>query len=110
MPCRSRRQSAASWPPTVCGIGPVYLHQIALAAARRSGDRPGQATALGELGVLAWLAGNYPAAAARLADAAALYADIGDLPDQAYALPRICWTMIGWPATARPPLPTTSKH
>ena len=62
------------------------LHQIALAAARRSGDRPGQATALGELGVLAWLAGDYPAAAARLADAAALYADIGDLPDQAYAL------------------------
>jgi hypothetical protein len=62
------------------------LHQIALAAARKSGDRPGQATALGELGVLAWMTGDYPAAAARLADTAALYADIGDLPDQAYAL------------------------
>ena len=62
------------------------LHQIALAAARGAGDRPGQATALGGLGFLASLAGDYPAAAARLADAAALYADIGDLPDQAYAL------------------------
>ena len=62
------------------------LHQIALAAARRSGDRPGQATALGELGVLAWLTGDYAAAAVRLADAAALYADTGDQPDQAYAL------------------------
>jgi tetratricopeptide (TPR) repeat protein/transcriptional regulator with XRE-family HTH domain len=62
------------------------LHQIARAAARRSGDRHGQATALAELGVLASLAGDYPAAAARLADAAALYADTGDQPDQAYAL------------------------
>ena len=62
------------------------VHQIALAAGRGSGDGRGQATALGELGVLAWLAGDYPAAAARLADTAALYADMGDLPDQAYAV------------------------
>ena len=62
------------------------LHQIAQTAARGAGDRPGQATALGELGVLAWMAGDFPAAAARLADAAALFADIGHLPDQAYAL------------------------
>ena len=62
------------------------LHQIALAAARESGDRPGQATALSELGILAYATGDYPAAADSLACAAAQYGDIGDLPDQAYAL------------------------
>jgi class 3 adenylate cyclase/tetratricopeptide (TPR) repeat protein len=62
------------------------LHQTALAAARESGDRLGQATALAELGFLAYNAGDYPAAAASQADAAALYGDIGDLPRQAYAL------------------------
>ena len=62
------------------------LHQTALAAARGSGDRLGQAKALGEPGVLAYLTGAFPAATASLADAAALYGDIGDLPDQAHAL------------------------
>ena len=67
------------------------LHQTALAAARESGDPLGQAIALGELGVLAYLTGDYPAAAERVAEAAALYGDIGDLPDQAYAL-----TLLGY--------------
>jgi tetratricopeptide (TPR) repeat protein/transcriptional regulator with XRE-family HTH domain len=62
------------------------LHRSALAAARRSGDRLGQAVALSELGVLAWLTGDYPAAASSLPGAVALYGDIGDLPGQAYAL------------------------
>jgi tetratricopeptide (TPR) repeat protein/transcriptional regulator with XRE-family HTH domain len=62
------------------------LHQTALAAARESADRLGQATALSELGILAYVTGDYPAAAGSLAGAAALYGDIGDLPDQAYAL------------------------
>ncbi len=62
------------------------LHQIALAAARESGDRGGQAIAQGEFGVLGWLTGDFPEAASRLADSAALYSEIGDLPDQAYVL------------------------
>ena len=62
------------------------LHQTALAAARESGDQLGQATALGELGFLAYSTGDYPAATVGLADAAALYGDIGDLPRQASTL------------------------
>jgi len=62
------------------------LHQTALAAARGSADRLGQATALGELGFLAYNTGDYPSAAASLAEAAALYGEIGDLPRQGYAL------------------------
>jgi len=62
----------------------VALHQTALTAARKAGDRPGEAGALHELGLLTWLTGDYPAAAASLARAVALYSDIGDRP--AYAL------------------------
>ena len=62
------------------------LHRTALAAARRAGDRAGQAIALGELGVLAWLTGDHPAALASLARALTLYRDIGDLPGQANIL------------------------
>jgi tetratricopeptide (TPR) repeat protein len=62
------------------------LHQTAAATARESGDRPGQASAQGELGVLAWLAADYPAAATSLASAAELYADASDLAGQARAL------------------------
>ena len=46
------------------------LHQTALAAARQAGDRPGEAGALDELGVLQQQTGDYPAAAASLAQAA----------------------------------------
>jgi class 3 adenylate cyclase/tetratricopeptide (TPR) repeat protein len=62
------------------------LQQTALAAARGSGDLLGQATALGELGFLAFSTGDYPAAVVGLADAAALYGDIGNLPHQVWAL------------------------
>jgi tetratricopeptide (TPR) repeat protein/transcriptional regulator with XRE-family HTH domain len=62
------------------------LHETALAAARESGDRGGQAIAQGELGVLGWLTGDFPEAASRLADSATLYGEIGDLPDQSYVL------------------------
>jgi tetratricopeptide (TPR) repeat protein/transcriptional regulator with XRE-family HTH domain len=64
----------------------VALHRTALAAARQAEDRAGQAIALGELGVLAWLIGDHRAAAASLARALALYRDIGDLPGQAHIL------------------------
>ncbi len=62
------------------------LHRTALAAARRAGDRAGQAITLGELGVLAWLTGDHLAATGSLARALALYRDIGDLPGQANIL------------------------
>jgi tetratricopeptide (TPR) repeat protein/transcriptional regulator with XRE-family HTH domain len=62
------------------------LHQGALAAARQSGDRLGEADALGTLGVLQRENASYPAAAASLSRALALYRDIGDQPGQANVL------------------------
>ncbi len=62
------------------------LQKTALTAARNAGDRRGEAKALNELGLLAWLTGDYPAAAARLALAVALYGEVGDRLGQAYAL------------------------
>jgi tetratricopeptide (TPR) repeat protein/transcriptional regulator with XRE-family HTH domain len=62
------------------------LHRSALAAARRAGDRRGEADTLAELGSLQEKNGNYPAAATTVAQALALYRDLGDLPGQAEAL------------------------
>jgi tetratricopeptide (TPR) repeat protein/transcriptional regulator with XRE-family HTH domain len=62
------------------------LHRTALAAARQEDDLAGQATALVELGLLAWLTGDHPAAVSSAARALALYRDIGDMPGQANAL------------------------
>jgi tetratricopeptide (TPR) repeat protein len=61
-------------------------YQTALQAARRAGDRPGQAGALDELGLLQQLTGDYAAAAPTLAQAVALYAELGDRRGQACAL------------------------
>jgi tetratricopeptide (TPR) repeat protein/transcriptional regulator with XRE-family HTH domain len=61
-------------------------YQTALNAARRAGDRPGQAGALDELGLLQQLTGDYAAATDTLAQAVALYAELGDQRGQAYAL------------------------
>jgi tetratricopeptide (TPR) repeat protein/transcriptional regulator with XRE-family HTH domain len=60
-------------------------YRTALSAARRAGDRPGQAGTLDELGLLQQLTGDYPAATASLAEAIELFGDLGDLPGQAYA-------------------------
>jgi tetratricopeptide (TPR) repeat protein/transcriptional regulator with XRE-family HTH domain len=62
------------------------LIQRVLTAARRTGDRPGEADTLAGLGALQRETGDYPAAAASLAQALALYDDLGDMPGQAYAL------------------------
>jgi tetratricopeptide (TPR) repeat protein/transcriptional regulator with XRE-family HTH domain len=62
------------------------LHRIALATARQARDRPGQALALRQLGTLAWLSGDFPAAEANLSHAVSLYREAGDGPGQAYAL------------------------
>jgi tetratricopeptide (TPR) repeat protein len=62
------------------------LHQTALAAARRAGDRLGEADTLGTLGELQQGTGDHLAAAASLAQALALYREAGDLRGQAQAL------------------------
>jgi tetratricopeptide (TPR) repeat protein/transcriptional regulator with XRE-family HTH domain len=62
------------------------LHRTALAAARRSGDKPGQALALLQLGILSCLTGDLQAAAAGFAEALALYEEVGDQHGQALAL------------------------
>jgi tetratricopeptide (TPR) repeat protein len=61
-------------------------YQTALAAAIQAGDRPGEAGALDELGLLHQITGNYPAASTGLARAVALYRELEDLPGQVYAL------------------------
>ena len=62
------------------------LHQGALAAARRADDPLGEADVLVQLGALQRESGDYPAAAASLAQAMALYADLGDQIGHAHAL------------------------
>jgi tetratricopeptide (TPR) repeat protein/transcriptional regulator with XRE-family HTH domain len=62
------------------------LHRTALATARQAGDRAGQAVALHELGLLAWLTGNYQDAATSLAEAVTWYRKAGDRRGQVYAL------------------------
>jgi tetratricopeptide (TPR) repeat protein len=61
-------------------------YQTALSAARRAGDRHGQAGTLDELGLLQQLTGDYPAATATLTQAVTLYQELGDQPGRAYAL------------------------
>jgi tetratricopeptide (TPR) repeat protein/DNA-binding XRE family transcriptional regulator len=72
------------------------LHRGALAAARRAGDRLGEADTLSTLGALQRDTGDYPAAATSLAQALALYRDGGDRPGQAWTLGQLgllrAWT------------------
>jgi tetratricopeptide (TPR) repeat protein/transcriptional regulator with XRE-family HTH domain len=67
------------------------LHQGALAAARQAGDRLDEADTLTTLGALQRNTGNYPAAAASLAQALALYRGAGDQPGEAHALDQLGW-------------------
>jgi tetratricopeptide (TPR) repeat protein/transcriptional regulator with XRE-family HTH domain len=64
----------------------AVLHQGSLAAARRAEDRLGEADVLLQLGALQRETGDYPAAAASLAHATAIYGAVGDLPGHAHAL------------------------
>jgi tetratricopeptide (TPR) repeat protein/transcriptional regulator with XRE-family HTH domain len=70
------------------------LHRTALAAARKAGDRAGEAITLHELGILRTLTGDYPAAAASLAQAVALYDSLGDRPDRVYALNQLGFVQV----------------
>jgi tetratricopeptide (TPR) repeat protein/transcriptional regulator with XRE-family HTH domain len=79
------------------------LHQSALAAARRTRDRLGEADTLSTLGALQRNTGDYPAAAASLAQALELYRDAGDQPGQAWTLDQLSMvsTLTGdYPAAA----------
>ena len=69
----------------------LALHQAALAAARRAGDRAGQARALMLLSPMQTMTGDDPAATASATRALRLYRDLGDRAGQAAAL-----TMIGF--------------
>ncbi len=62
------------------------LHRSALTAAHQAGDRLGEADTLAEIGAVQRDTGDYPAAAASLVQALAIYGDLGDGSSQAYAL------------------------
>jgi tetratricopeptide (TPR) repeat protein len=66
------------------------LHRTALAAAKRAGDKAGQAGALNHLGILQQMTGDFRAAAS-LAQAAELYCDAGDRPGQARVLTQLAF-------------------
>ncbi|HEY7145103.1 MAG TPA: tetratricopeptide repeat protein [Streptosporangiaceae bacterium] len=108
---RGRSQHAVAIPAAMSGFlaargyrdQSAALHQGALAAARQAGDRLGEADTLAELGVLQGDTGDYPAAAATLAQAVALYGDAGDLPGQAHALNQLAYLRVltgDYPAAA----------
>jgi len=64
----------------------IPLHRAAIEAARRLGDRLGEANALNDLGDVRWLTGDYPAAAQALEQALDIYRDLGQRLGQANAL------------------------
>jgi tetratricopeptide (TPR) repeat protein len=67
----------------------LVLHQAALAAARRAGDRAGQARALMLLSPVQGMTDDVPAAAASAGGALRLYRDLGYRVGQAAALTQI---------------------
>jgi tetratricopeptide (TPR) repeat protein/transcriptional regulator with XRE-family HTH domain len=64
----------------------IALHQTAVAAASRAGDRPGQARALMLLSDVLITAGDWPATTAAAEQALALFRDLGDQAGQGDAL------------------------
>ena len=64
----------------------ITRHTAAIQAARRLGDRLGQANALADLGYVRRLTGDYPAAVQAQEQALGIYRDLGDRLGQANAL------------------------
>ena len=64
----------------------ITRHAIAVQAARRVRDRPGEADALKNLAWIRNLIGDYPGAFEALAEALGVYRSLGDRPGQASAL------------------------
>jgi tetratricopeptide (TPR) repeat protein/transcriptional regulator with XRE-family HTH domain len=67
----------------------LTLHQIALAAARRAGDQPGEAQALLLLGAVQVMTGGYAVAVITLRQALGVYRDLSDPAGQADAIDRL---------------------
>jgi tetratricopeptide (TPR) repeat protein/transcriptional regulator with XRE-family HTH domain len=61
-------------------------HTTAVQAARHLGDRPGEASALNQLGAVRHLTGDYPGAAQAQEAALGIYRDLGDRLGEANAL------------------------
>jgi tetratricopeptide (TPR) repeat protein/transcriptional regulator with XRE-family HTH domain len=64
----------------------ITRHTAAVQAARRLGDLPAQADAIGDLGLLRRRVGDYPGAARDLEEALDICRDLGDRPGQAHVL------------------------
>ena len=64
----------------------ITRHATAMQAARRLGDRLGQASVLANLGDVRRLTGDYPGAIREAEQALDIYPDLGDRPGQASAL------------------------
>jgi tetratricopeptide (TPR) repeat protein len=64
----------------------ITRHRAAVAAARSVGDRLGEADALGNLGTICRLTGDYPGAASAQEEALSIYRDLDDRLGQANAL------------------------
>jgi DNA-binding SARP family transcriptional activator len=79
------------------------LHDAAVTAARRAGDRPGEASALQDLGRSRRRTGEGPVAAGLLEQALAIYQDLGDRQGQTDArweLGRVRYLTGSYPAAA----------
>jgi len=81
----------------------ITRHTAAVQAARSLSDRLGEANALGDLGDVRGLAGEFPAAAQALEQALAIYRDLGDRLGQANALRDLAYVRGGddYPAAAQ---------
>jgi tetratricopeptide (TPR) repeat protein len=81
----------------------ITRHTAAVQAARSLSDRLGEANALGDLGDVRGLAGEFPAAAQALEQALAIYRDLGDRAGQANALRDLAYVRGGddYPAAAQ---------
>ncbi len=64
----------------------ITRHDTAVQAAVHLGDQAGHADALSDLGVVRWLAGDYPGAAGAAEAALGIYRDLGDRLGQGNAL------------------------
>ena len=91
----------------------LSVHTAATAAAARLGDRPGQASALTNLGQVRGLTADYPGASRDLQQALGLYRGSGDRSGQANALIELgdVWSMTGdYPGAERDLLEGLELH
>ncbi|TDQ04415.1 tetratricopeptide (TPR) repeat protein [Labedaea rhizosphaerae] len=79
----------------------LAIHGDALAAARETGDRTGEANALHNLGAALWRSGDYHQALERLLEALALRRSLGDRAGEGDTLTNLSgthWRMADYPA------------